>query len=325
MAFCDFAIRYNPDIDTKEDLTKRIIYSVFVKRIKNNKPCVIFLGGDSGEGKSLAALSLMQNILEVQGLDIRKYLNDVNIYIPTEYPDKLNNLLHNPELKKVNVLCMHEARTIIKAKLWYSFISQSVADINALQRSVKRLLTIVISQFIRDITNDTRYTINYYCIVRRPKQRKARLYINVLWKDDRDLEKPKLRKRKLSGYLIYPNGKYRRFIPQYIEMSLPPKDIVNEFETKDREAKSAIIKDKLSKLLKEMNADIGTTSNKINLMVEYYTTNKENLTTIGKQRRGKWKLHNKFRDMHDLTKAEAIEFETRLNEKLKEIEGVING
>jgi len=322
MAFCDFVVKYDPTKDTPEEVTKKILYSVVIKRLKAHKPCVMFLGGDSGEGKSLTALRLQQLLLEIQGLDLKQYIDDINVFLPIEYPKKLDRLLHEKELKKVNILCMHEARTIIKAKLWYSFLSTTIADVNALARSVKRVCTIIISQFIRDITNDTRYTINFYCIVRRPKQKKARLYINVLWKDDRDLEKPKLRKRKLSGYLVYPNGKYRRFVPQYLEMNLPPKELVGIFETKDREAKSGIIKNKISKLIKEMETDIGKDSNKVDTMVDWYIENSENIHLIGKKSRNKWKVSPRFRDMHDLTKEEANRFEHNLNERLK-AKGVI--
>lgn len=328
MAFCDFVVRYYPSKDTPEDLTKKILYSIIIKRLKAKKPTVCFLGGDSGEGKSYAAIRLMEILLDVQGLDIKEYINDINVYVPIQYPEKIDALLNinkskeNERLKKVNVLCMHEAREVVKAKNWYSFINIAISDVNAMSRSIKRLAIFIISQFIRDISNDIRYTLNYYMIVRRPKGKKARLYINVLWKDDRDLEKPKLRKRKLSGYLVYPSGRYRRFVPQYLELSKPSKEIIEIFEREDKEAKISIIRRKIDKLIKEMSIDMDLKNTKIKSMIDFYSTNTENLSLIGQKYGNKWRVKPEIRKMHDLTKKEMKDFEILLNRKLREI-GVI--
>lgn len=318
MAFCDFVVKYNPETDKVHDLTERILYTLFIKRIKAHKPVVSFIGGDSGEGKSFSNLTLQLIILKLQGLALKDFVNDINVYTPLEYPEKMRGLLEEKRLKKVNIICMHEAREVIKAKMWHSFLTQSIGDINAMSRSIKRLMIFITSQFIRDITNDIRYTLNYYMIVRRPKGKKARLYINILWKDDRDLEKPKLRKRKLSGYLVYPDGTYRRFVPQYLELSKPPKEIIDIFEKQDREAKESIIKRKIDKLIKEMKADMEYGNGKVNAMVDHYSKNIDSLSVIGKQFRGQWKVHARIRSMHDLSVDEARSFEKKLNERLKE-------
>lgn len=323
MAFCDFVVKYNPDVDTQTELIRKIWYSIFIKRIKSKKPVVIFIGGDSGEGKSSTGITVEYELLRLQGIDLRTCLHDVNIYEPLEYPTKMDKLLNSKELKKVNIVCIHEARTVVKANQWHSFLNQSISDINAMQRTVKRMITIIISQFIRDIDKTVRYTLNFYCMVRRPKNKHARLYINVLWKDDRDLENPKLRKRKLSGYLVLPNGKYKRYVPQYFELKEPDKDIIEEFEKKDFESKATIIKEKLKKLLKEMSEDRGEVSNKINLMVEWYLKHSDSLSLIGKRFKGKFKLKPNIKEMHELTELEVNEFQKKLNEKLKEV-GQVN-
>jgi len=323
MSFCDFVVKFDPEKDNQTTIARKIIYSIWVKRLKARKPCVIFIGGDSGEGKSLASLLLQEEVMGLQGLDVIKHIDDINVNIPIEYPKKLDNLLFNQELKKVNIITIHEAREVMKAKLWYSFLNQSISDINAMSRSVKRLMIIVISQFIRDIDPSVRYTLNYYCMVRRPKQKPARLYINVLWKDDRDLEKPKLRKRKLSGYLIHPNGRRQRFVPEYFELRKPRKETVEIFEKRDREAKENIIRKKIDKLVKEMEQDMGKENKKIDTMVDWYIERPDSLTQIGKTYRGKWKLKPDTVKMHDMTDFEAKQFEQKLNDRLKEA-GVIN-
>jgi len=317
MAFCDFAVRYNPEIDNPTTLTKKILYSIIIKRLKAKKPTVIFISGDSGEGKSWASLRLQELLYEIQDKDLKDYLDISNIYTPLEYAEKLDKILNDKEYKKANIVTVHEARELVKAKNWHSFLNQSISDINALSRSVKRLITIIIAQFIRDIDSNVRYTITYYCKVRRPKGKPARLYINTLWKDDRDLDKPKLRKRKLSGYLISPEGKYRRYVPEYLEMSRPSKEIIEMFEQRDRESKQKIIKAKIDKLIKEISADIGTENKKLEIMTNYYTSHQENINRIGRMYRGKWRLRPEAREMHDLTISESKEFEKKLNEALK--------
>ncbi len=273
---------------------------------------------NSGEGKSLTSLRFQELLLGLQGLELKDYLEDINVFTPLEYPQKLDNLLFNKDLKKINIICMHEAREIVKAKLWYTFLNQSIGDINAMSRSIKRLCIIVISQFIRDISSDIRYTLNYYMIVRRPKGKPARVYINVLWKDDRDLEKPKLRKRKLSGYLVYPDGVYRRFVPEYLELRKPDKAIVERFEFLDKESKTALIRKKTDKLIKEMQADIGQENIKVDSMVKWYLEHQENLTIIGKKQKGKWIVKKQFKDMHDLSQGETHDFEVKLNKAMRE-------
>lgn len=314
MAFCDFVIRYDPEKDTSDMVAKKIIYSILVNRLKQNKPAVCFLSGDSGEGKSLTAVTLADIILEMQGVEIRDFFEDINVCTPIQYPEKLDKILYDKLLKKVNVLIMHEAREVVKAKLWHSFQSQAIADVNAMSRAVKRLCTIIISQFIRDITTDVRYTITFYMKVRRPRKQRARLYIYVMWKDDRDLEKPKLRKRKLSGYLQYPSGRRVRFVPEFIELPMPAKDLVERFDKMDFESKTVIIRKKLNRLLNDMRSEIGEENKKVDTMVGYYTQDQERLSQIGKRLKRKWKIRPEFKAMHELTDQELKLFESKLND-----------
>lgn len=325
MAFCDFVVKYDPELDNPESLTRKILFSIIIKRIKAKKPTVMFIGGDSGEGKTLTSVRLQEILLDIQGLDIMDYLDDMNVFTPLQYPKKLDALLFDKRLKKANIITIHEAREVVKAKLWYSFLNQSISDINAMSRSIKRLVILILSQFIRDIDPSIRYTLTYYCIVRRPKGKRARLYLNVLWKDDRDLEKPKLRKRKLSGYLKYPDGRLRRYVPSYLELKKPRKELVEIIEKKDREAKIGIIRKKIDKLIKEMESDIGEESKKVETMLKWYLDNPDSLNKIGRRYRGKWKLLPNVREMHELTLGESVEFEDKLNQSMKEKGAIENG
>ena len=137
MAACDFVIRHDFATETPEALSKKILLSVIIGRLKHKKPAVIFFSGDSGEGKSYSALRFQEVLLELQGLDIMDYFDVCNVMVPLEYPDKLSKILYDKKYKKINVICMHEAREIVRAKNWQSFLTQAIADVNAMSRAMK--------------------------------------------------------------------------------------------------------------------------------------------------------------------------------------------
>lgn len=317
----DFAIRYDPATDDGNTIFRKILYAVVVKPIKHKKPQVLFISGDSGSGKSLTAISLMDEILDMQGIDLKGFFEDVNIYTPLQYPHKIDNLLFEKRLKRVNTITMHEAREVVKAKNWASFLSTSVADVNAMSRSIKRLCTIIVSQFIRDITTDMRYTLNHYLKVKRYiGESFARVEWEVMYKDDYDLERPKIMKRKLNGYLIYPDGSYRLFRPSFIKIKLPRKELIDLFEKQDRDSKANIIRSKLTRLINEMRDEAGLENTKIISMLQYYTEDLTRLGAIGKRSRGgKWKLKKEVQAMHDISGDEFRQFERLLNDKLKNL------
>jgi hypothetical protein len=318
----DFAVRYDPRVDSPEDLTKRVLFSLFVKPIRMKKPRVIFVSGDSGEGKSYSAIRLQEILCELQGIDVVRHFKDMNVFTPLEYPKKLDRILNDRELRKVNIICMHEAREIIKAKDWHSFLTQSIADVNAMSRSIKRICFIIISQFIRDITSDVRYTLNYYVTLKRNRS-ETRMFIQRVWKDDRDLEKPKLRKRRIFGYVIYPDGRRKKYMPEYLLVKKPNSVLLDMFDELDTKAKREIIRRKTNKLIEAMEMDLVGENSKIVGMVKWYVEHPEELNSVGKLRGGRFVLEKKFNEMHDLTNKEKLEFVKGLQRELKE-KGIIN-
>lgn len=318
MQYIDFVVKFDRETETIEDLTKKVLNSIIINRLKQKKPVVMFMGADSGEGKSLTALRIQQILCEIQGLDFNKYMDIMNVYQPLQYAEKVDKLLFNKDYKQVNVFTIHEARDLINSKDWGAFLPRAIADVNAQARQIKRLCTIIVSQFIRDITLDVRYTLKYYCEIKRPADSKARLYVYVIYKDTKDIEKPKIKKRKLQGYIVDKNGKYKRFIPQYIEINLPDKEIVQEFEKQDYDAKAPLIKKKLEDTLRELKNRYGYESDKLPAMLDYYSKNIDKLGSIGKFKRKKWSVNKEFIKMHDLSKSEVQNFELLLTQKLKE-------
>lgn len=312
----DFLVKFDPAVDTSEDLSKRIIYALFIKPLKEKKPRVLFINGSSGEGKSYAAIRLQEIMMEIQGINILENFENINCFTPIEYPKKLDALLHSSKLKKVNILCLHEARTLIRAKNWNSFLTQAIADVNAMSRSLKRICFMIISQFVRDVTLEIRYTLDYYITMRRDKNQ-TKMYISRIWKDDRDLEKPKLRKRKIFGYVVFPSGKRKKIRPNYLIIKKPDKRLTELFDELDTKAKSDIIRRKLNKLVADMEMDLAGGNQKIIDMVSFYMAKPDKLLGIGKMVGDQFRLSKDFKKMHDLSKQENEEFVKMLEQELK--------
>lgn len=311
--FTDYAVRYDPKIDTDEDLTKKILYSIILRPLQFKKPRVIGVFADSGEGKSLSVLRVEELLLDLLGLKIDDYLEVMNVCNPIEYAEKMHKLLYEKEYKKCNIIALHESRTIVKAKLWQNFMTQAVADVNAMSRSLKRLCFFVVSQFVGDITKDVRLTLNQYWKVTRPIGKNARVQIFMVWKDDRDLESPRLRKRRLQGFLVMPNGRYVRHIPKYLELKMPRAELVKRFDAMDTASKSKIIKSKLERITKEIELDQQQGNSKVDALFNWYMEHKSELMIVSKRIRNKWRTNSDFRIKHDLTNEDTRYFEERIN------------
>lgn len=332
----DFIINYDPLVDNEEDVSTRIISSMLIKRILNNKPAVVFVQGDSGEGKSYTVMRIQEKILEslenhlkakkpIQCKDLSLSLvdcvGDVNVHTPLEYPKKMQEILYNKRLKHVPMIAVHEARNLIRAKDWGNFVSVTISDVNAMSRKIKPLIFFIVSQFIRDITTDVRYTLNYIIECDRPYNSKTHARIYRIWKDSRDIEKPKLRKSRLWGYLKYPNGKRRKFIPTYFEINLADKESLKKFDEDDYNAKSSILKNKFKDLINDMEKNLGTGENKVDSIVEYYVDHPEQIPSIGKKRGNKWYVNKEFRALfYNLDDDEIKEFQTRIKEDMGVVE-----
>ena len=97
------------------------------------------------------------------------------------------------------------------------------------------------------------------------------------------------------------------------------------FEENDSGAKKLIIRRKLDKLVREMEADMSDDSKKLDIMVDHYSSNINNLSQIGRKIKNVWKVKPDFREMHGLTMDEGKDFELKLNKKLKDMKVIDDG
>lgn len=316
--FLDFHI-HNAESLQNEELAKAIFNRIFVARVQSNKPCVIMLVGDSGEGKSYSALRLCEILGDIQGFKFADYVQDCVVHTPMEYPMKMKAMKEDPRLKDVNIIVIDEAREVVKASQWYSFVNQAIADINATFRRIKPMIVIVLTQFVMDVDPKVRRTIQFYGNCSRPLGGKARIRLFRMWKDDRDIQKPALRKRRVNGYLVI-NGRYVHFKPKDFVMNLASKEVVDRYEEDSLREKGKLINFKLDKLMVEMKKQYGELYSRVAAAVELYSQSPELLEQVGKRVRGKIKIRDEVQRMLGFTDDELDEFKKRLMEKVKEKE-----
>lgn len=329
MRRADYYIKYNPEKDDALSLFKKILYATIIKRIKFKKPTITHISGKSGEGKSLTVLYIIKLLLEMQGIDVKEYLDDINIHEQAEYPVKLRNLMENDELKKINVLAVHEGREAMEANEWNTLFNRNIAHVNALSRAIKRLAIFIVSQDLKDITKNVRRTLDYQIKIERPlrygKDGNARLRWYVLYIDDRDLENIKLRKRKLRGVLILPNRKYIFHEPSYISIPKVDKEIEEIFDAQDKKSKWDILNRKLEDMEAEVKKKGLDAKKRIDDMVEFYAQNKDARLRIARENNRKnYKVTKQFKVIHDLKPSEIKEFETKLKKRLEEMNSIKN-
>lgn len=322
----DFTIPIREDT-TKKELASKILYSQTVRKIKANKPAIIGLFGGSGEGKSTAGIRIQQELCKMQGIDFKKHMNDINVFVPFEFPQKIKRLLFEKSLKKVNIICLHEARDVVNAKDWNSFITKAISKVNTQSRSIKPLVIIIISQYITDLTRDIRRSLTDHVTAERGLKSQGFIRWRKPFTDERDPEKPKMRTRKLKGFLGYViDGKLKNkklFYPDRIYIGLPTKDIVKEFEEKDLSAKLDIIERDLDKVMEKLKKKHGVEeTGKVETMADYYLQNNDKLSQIGKYFRKKFRIKESFRKMHDLTDHQENEFIKIVEKKIKEREKI---
>lgn len=303
-------------------LAKRIICKLTLGRAKSNKPTVLLLAADSGEGKSYTALQLTTILLEQRGLKLEDYLNDVFVFLPKEYPEKIDALLHSKRLKKINVLVIDEAREVVKANLWHTFINQAISDVNAMSRGIKPIILIVNTQFIKDIDKKIRNTLTYYGVCHRPKDHPVQMVLHRIWKDDRDIENPRLKKRLIFGSYKTLDGENHVLFPRFI-FKKPKPNICELYEKMQFDAKSKLIRRKLDSMLKLMEAEFKDKFEKVDAMVEFYSENVDALKLIADYKRKKIVLKKQFLEMHDLTREEKNYFQEKLNEAIQKKSDVV--
>jgi ABC-type oligopeptide transport system ATPase subunit len=315
--FIDFSIPYNDD---PRVMGKQVMQHITVNRLKAKKPCIIFISGDSGEGKSSLGLKILDAVNDSYGVDTFDTLHDCIVYLPVQYLTKFDNILHwkkynRTDLKDAHVLIVDEAREVVNAKDWHTFINRAVASCTNMSRRIKPMVYILISQFITDIDSDMRHTLSFYSECQRPLTGRTRVTFERVWKNTYDLQRPRLCKRPLVGWVV--DGDSRsKFYPKF-EATMPDKKIFNKYDEESYRAKSKILRQRIEETIRKMEKQVNI-YDKVEALVDFYVKNPDQLSTIIDPRYQKFRLRKQFKDMHEVTRTEQIEFEKRLQERLQE-------
>lgn len=314
MGVTDFIVPYNEDASK---MGADVIRRLTVNRLRYNKPVIILLTGSSGEGKSYSALKILKIVNDYYEVDTLSNLDNQIVYTPLEYTKKMDALLHDKDKKKLKVLIIDEAREIVSSKLWYSFVNRAIADVNALHRTIKPLVLIVVVQFIKDIDVTTRRTVNYYFKCARPLGMNVNLYPFKLWMDDRDLANPRIRKRSIRGYYRKDHKQIPLRLKKFV-ITRPPPDISEAYDKINKERKSSIIRRKLDSLVEQMEKELGMDEDRVGELIHFYMGDERKRKGIIEYTYHKVRLCDSFREMHGLKKVEETDFKQRIKPLLEE-------
>lgn len=316
----DFVVYHDFDSEPAELLTEKVLYSLFVKRLKANKPVIGAVIAKSGEGKSWGLNKLFEVLMRIQGVDLLEnedFFEVGSITNPLQYSPKIDKILRDKHYKKLNVVNIHDAGMLTEGN-WQSFLNLVISDVNNLSRKIKPMALFYLGQYIKTIGPKVRPTLTHYITFTRPLSGPSRMRIEIIWNDERDIEKPKLRKRAVSGFVVDPrDGSYQRFTPSYFEVSKPSKRIIELFDVLDYEGKEIFLKSKLDKLMGSLKAEIGDPGERVGVLVDHYAKNPDLLSSIARRGKRGWKMTKNFRDLHDLTVAEERLFQKKINESFK--------
>jgi len=309
--YIDFII---PECHSNEDLGTTIIEHITVNRIKNKKPCFMYITGESGEGKSYTGMAINKIITESYDLDFRDTMDHSIVYTPLEYSSKIKSLLYDPHLRKLHVIMIDEARDLLSSKTWYDFINRTINDINNQHRGVKPLVVIVISQDLTDIDRATRKTIQYRVKCSRPMGKNTRIKIKRFWKDERNIDQIKIRERSLRGYMKKDTGITKKVFLGDLVVKLPNKEICKHYDHNSFQMKSEILKRKIEEIEKRISKELYGNYDKIGQLIEYYSKNDQLRSMITIRKGANYHIRSDFKQIHDLTPQELKDFEKRFIE-----------
>lgn len=302
---------------TDKQIPEIILRKMTIGRVKADKPCIIFLAGGSGEGKTMTAARFAEVL--TRGEVDETFLDNQIIYTPYEYTKKLRWILFNKDSGKRNILIFMEARELIKSKLWFTLINQAISDVNALSRQIKPLIFILMSQDIGDIEKDVRKTINFFGICNRPGRKRTKLSYYRISKSQL-IEKPKMIQKRLKG-LIRKKGSndWEKIIVRNFVMNLPGKDTMDKLKERDFKAKSEIIIGKLDAMDRVLDKEIPKAL-RIDRLVETVTKDTRILNLILlRGKKGSVKVKKDFQTVYNLKPDEFKDFEKKLLHRLFEM------
>ena len=308
---------------TEEETLKEILTRLLLNDIKQGMPAIVVITGRSGSGKSYTAIKLQQWFYEEKGIKYQDYLKRNIVLSPLDYGRQIKAILNEPELKPIFTIQIDEGRFVVGAENWGTFVNTAISHVNASSRSVKVMLTIIVTQSLRDIDKKLRDCINMQIICRKESDGYVVVSFRIFWIDDSDVEKPKLKYRIPQGTIRFPNG-----TKQKIKLKWKPrvlsKELSEPYEEMMVPIKNTIIGQKMDKLIQRLEKEIGNSQiGKAELIAEQLYNFPELRKKLGKLDNGSWRPNDAAKILFSLDEPDMKTMRKILTKKLKE--AVVDG
>jgi hypothetical protein len=218
-----------------DELIYKMYYTKFVKA---GKPCHVYYTGKSGEGKSYKALKDIEIISQKLEIDLNpKHITSLHIIYDFEDFEKVCKHVFFSDCE-LPVVAMMEGSVLAHARQFMSKKNIAIGRIMSLSRTIKPVVFLLCSQHWNDLDVALRRRLDYFIPVIR--------YVSSEGKSTKPVAKPYfishgLTELILSPVYIYykPAGVYYRL--QGITFSMPDKELIKEFEKKERSKKRELI------------------------------------------------------------------------------------
>ncbi len=308
-----------PNFKTDEELKKLMIDRLYIRRIKKNKPTKTLFCGQSGEGKSWSALQFSDIIQEQLGSDFAQYSRIATIHTPLDFSEKIDKILYDKEYKDLHCVLLDEASNLLSAYEWQQYLTQATNKILNQSRRVKPMCVFLVTQFMGDLTMNSRKSLTYYGICERPHYSKTKVYFYETYEkiDFKDLNRTKIGGRKIKGFFRNDENIMTPFDFKTFEMGKLRKEIAEPYERDSFEAKSKMIQSDLSKLMEQMKKKYGDTNNRTTTIIQQWKEKPNLYDSLIKRKGIKIKLKEDVKILYGLSREEFKEIETRLNEEYR--------
>jgi energy-coupling factor transporter ATP-binding protein EcfA2 len=308
----DFIVEWQ---GTPEATTAKIFYNLFVKKIEADMPLVCAIVGKSGRGKSNVAIHLADILFKQKGLDYKEYILDSVINSVEDFGPKTKAILHDKKLKKCFILIIDEAKATINSKDWASLVNRAIGMINSLSRAIKPLAIFVVAQSLQDIDSSVRKSLDYYIKVSRTPKCPAKAKVYEFYFDDRDIDKPKTKKKIVRG--IVQQGHMKDNI-ELTSITFPRvrQEIWDLYKKGMIESKNKLLEDEFDKLAQALLEKNDTKhKQRIEELVNFVRVNPEIRNKFVQYKRNKYLLVKEFTQHFMVTESEKRLIEKMLTQK----------
>ena len=321
----DFQVKWQGNV---EDTTEEIFRHLLLKPLNAGMPITIALIGKSRVGKSVFGLALQDIVYKADGVDFLNILEHVVLIKPIHYASKVKSILKGDSLetKQARTLQMDEAKFLINSDEWQSLRSKTIRTVAATSATIKPILFIIVAQMLGDIDSKTRRTIDYLFTIKRSPGQKPKVVPYLFYEKIDDLDRVKIKPRRITGLVEYPNGKFVSYTPTF-RPALPRQELLDKYHSFEAPDKKEEIFTLLDDIEKEANKLSGQDKIKLKEFAEYLVKNPDKLHEAGiLNKKGVWKFSKNASGIYNYSSKEFKDIEEFVeksfeDKKFKELSG----